>query len=139
MEHSIVAFTKLVGRGATLLAQLYPHLRRDIGRDVQCATVTDDDSGFGACLCQSHKTILQCQLRLQNSQLALIIEITIGCQVAPATLAVHSGHFGYGKHLETQIGEVFIDAHQSSSFASTRAASQYDSFYIIHIFINFWL
>ena len=100
MQHGIIAVLQLVGRRATLLAQLYPHLRRDIGRDVQRAAVADHKGGLGATLCQSHKAVLQRQLRLQNGQLAFVVELLVGCQVAPAALTVHRGNFGHGKHLE---------------------------------------
>ena len=111
VQNSIVAILELIGRGATLLAQLNPHLWRDICRDVQRATVADHKGGLGARLCQSHKTVLQGQLRLQNGQLALVIEVAVRRQVAPATLTIHCWNLGHGKHLETQVREMFDDAH----------------------------
>ena len=111
MEHGIIAFAKLVAARAALGGDVLPHLRRDIGRDVHCTTVAHHEGRLRASLCQSHKRVFQRQLRLQDSQFALVIELGVRRQVAPATLTVHSGNLWDGKHLETQIGKMLNDAH----------------------------
>ena len=103
MEDGIIAFTQLIGRGATLLAQLYPHVGRDIRRDIKRTAVANHKGRFGTCLSQTHETVFECQLSLQDGQLSLIVEFGVGRQVAPATLTIHSRNFRNGKHLESQI------------------------------------
>ena len=127
VQHGIVAPSQGIAIGATLLAQLVPHLWFYIGRDVHRATVADDECRLRARLGQPHERVLQGQLRLEDGQFALVVQVVVRRQVAPPAQAVECRHFGHGKHLEAQVREMLDNAHQCCCLAGAGAARQYDS------------
>ena len=133
MEHSIVTLTQGIGVGTGLVGDTLPLIGCHIGRDVHRTAIADDEHRLGADAGQSQEMVLECQLRLQDGPFALEVELTIGRQVVPACEAVDSGNLGHAEHLETEVVEVFDDAHQGCRLAGTGAASEYDSFDIRHI------
>ena len=78
VEHGIIALAQLVGIGATLAGDVVPHLWGYISRDVHRTTIAYDKSRLRTGFCQSHKRVLQRQLRLKDGQFALVVELAIG-------------------------------------------------------------
>ena len=66
MQHGIIALAQLIAARTTLAGNVLPHLWGDIGRNVHRTAVAHHEGGFGTGFRQTHKRILQRQLRLQD-------------------------------------------------------------------------
>ena len=126
MEHGIIAPTKGIGIRTRHSRNLFPLLRFDVGRDVECTSVADDEHGLGAYLGQTHELILQRQLRLQDGPFATIVERTVGRQVVPARRTIERRNLWDGEYLIPHPREIFDDLHQCCGLTSTGTTGQYD-------------
>ena len=136
MQYGIIAFHQGVGSGTRHSGDLLPLLRLDIGRDVHRTAVADDKHRLRADLGKTHKLVFECQLRLQDSPLSLIIQVAVRRQVVPAGGTIDGRYLRHVEHLVAESREVFSDLHQCRSLTGTRSSRQYDLLDIRHYMLS---
>ena len=135
MQYGIVAFTQL-GVGVSLLGDdAVPEVFCQIGGDIHCATVADDDDRLVDGFRHFGEAFFQSDLSQEGSFFSLEEELLVFGEIVHTCLGEHGRNLRNRKHLVSKAREVVDYFYQRSGFTCARTTCKYNFLNCIHYLI----